>query len=75
MRLCRAVDLSTTDENEARLARLLTPAAKYWICKAAPAFCLGSPRCPGKAFDFSPVSEPRHAPPVPIDDHQRLGCG
>jgi putative acyl-CoA dehydrogenase len=38
MRLCRAFDLSASDDNEARLARLLTPAAKYWICKAAPAF-------------------------------------
>ena len=38
MRLCRAVDLSASDESEARLARLLTPAAKYWICKTAPPF-------------------------------------
>ena len=47
MRLCRAVDLSTTDENEARLARLLTPAAKYWICKAAPAFAYETMECLG----------------------------
>jgi putative acyl-CoA dehydrogenase len=47
MRLCRAVDLSATDENEARLARLLTPAAKYWICKAAPAFAYEAMECLG----------------------------
>ena len=35
------------DENEARLARLLTPAAKYWICKAAPAFVYEAMECLG----------------------------
>jgi putative acyl-CoA dehydrogenase len=47
MRLCRAVDLSVSDENEARLVRLLTPAAKYWICKAAPAFAYEAMECLG----------------------------
>ena len=47
MRLCRAFDLSTSDENEARLARLLTPAAKYWICKAAPPFVYEAMECLG----------------------------
>jgi putative acyl-CoA dehydrogenase len=47
MRLCRAVDLSATDEREARLARLLTPAAKYWICKTAPLFAYEAMECLG----------------------------
>jgi putative acyl-CoA dehydrogenase len=47
MRLCRAFDLSASDEHEARLARLLTPAAKYWICKTAPAFAYESMECLG----------------------------
>jgi putative acyl-CoA dehydrogenase len=47
MRLCRAFDLSASDENEARLARLLTPVAKYWICKAAPAFAYETMECLG----------------------------
>jgi putative acyl-CoA dehydrogenase len=47
MRLCRAFDLSASDENEASLARLLTPAAKYWICKAAPAFAYEAMECLG----------------------------
>ncbi len=47
MRLCRAFDLSARDENEARLARLLTPVAKYWICKAAPAFAYEAMECLG----------------------------
>jgi putative acyl-CoA dehydrogenase len=47
MRLCRAVDLAAGDEKEARLARLLTPAAKYWICKAAPGFAYEAMECLG----------------------------
>jgi len=47
MRLCRAVDLSPQDENEARYARLLTPAVKYWVCKTAPAFAYEAMECLG----------------------------
>jgi len=47
MRLCRAFDLAANDENEARFARLLTPAAKYWICKAAPSFVYEAMECLG----------------------------
>ncbi|MEA2986175.1 MAG: putative acyl-CoA dehydrogenase [Alphaproteobacteria bacterium] len=47
MRLCRAFDLSASDENEASLARLLTPTAKYWICKTAPAFTYEAMECLG----------------------------
>ena len=47
MRLCRAVDRSASDESEARLARLLTPAAKYWICKTAPPFAYEAMECLG----------------------------
>src|SRR4051794_27563029 len=47
MRLCRAFDRSASDEHEARLARLLTPAAKYWICKTAPAFAYEAMECLG----------------------------
>ncbi|MGO4571052.1 isovaleryl-CoA dehydrogenase [Microvirga sp. 2TAF3] len=36
MRLARSFDGSATDENEAAYARLVTPAAKFGICKAAP---------------------------------------
>lgn len=37
MRLARAFD-AQKDEAEALLRRVLTPAAKYWICKRGPAF-------------------------------------
>ncbi len=36
-RVARAFDLAETDPREAALARILTPIAKYWICKRAPA--------------------------------------
>jgi len=38
MRLARAYD-ARSDESAARLRRLLTPVAKYWVCKRAPAVC------------------------------------
>jgi putative acyl-CoA dehydrogenase len=38
MRLARAYD-ARADAGAARLRRLLTPVAKYWICKRAPAVC------------------------------------
>jgi putative acyl-CoA dehydrogenase len=47
MRLCRAFDLAAHDPREAAYARMLTPAAKYWICKAAPAFIYEAMECLG----------------------------
>lgn len=38
MRLARALDHAARDPREAAYARLLTPVAKYWICKIAPGF-------------------------------------
>ncbi|HYL01177.1 MAG TPA: isovaleryl-CoA dehydrogenase [Steroidobacteraceae bacterium] len=38
MRLARAYD-AQADAGAARLRRLLTPVAKYWICKRAPPLC------------------------------------
>lgn len=35
-RVARAFDVMATDRQEAALARILTPIAKYWICKRAP---------------------------------------
>ena len=47
MRLSRALDLAATDPREAAYARLLTPAAKYWICKLAPGFVFEAMECLG----------------------------
>ncbi len=37
-RLSRALDRADSDPREAAYARLMTPAAKFWICKLAPGF-------------------------------------
>ncbi len=47
MRLCRSIDLAQRDPAEAALARLLTPAVKYWVCKSAPAFVYEAMECLG----------------------------
>jgi putative acyl-CoA dehydrogenase len=47
MRVCRAFDLSSSDPAEALRARLLTPAAKYWICKIAPSLIYEAMECIG----------------------------
>jgi putative acyl-CoA dehydrogenase len=47
MRLCRAFDRAADDAAEAAYARLITPAAKYWICKTAPAFIYEAMECLG----------------------------
>jgi putative acyl-CoA dehydrogenase len=47
MRLCRAFDRAAEDAGEAAYARLVTPAAKYWICKTAPAFIAEAMECLG----------------------------
>jgi putative acyl-CoA dehydrogenase len=47
MRLARSFDLAPSDPLEAARARLLTPAVKYWVCKAAPAFVYEAMECLG----------------------------
>jgi putative acyl-CoA dehydrogenase len=47
MRLSRAFDLTATEPREAAYARLVTPAAKYWICKTAPGFIYEAMECLG----------------------------
>jgi len=47
MRLARAFDQAASDPREAAYARLVTPAAKYWICKTAPSFIYEAMECLG----------------------------
>ena len=47
MRLSRAFDRAATDPREAAYARLVTPAAKYLICKTAPSFIFEAMECLG----------------------------
>jgi putative acyl-CoA dehydrogenase len=47
MRLCRALDGAGHDPVEAAHARLLIPAAKYWVCKSAPSLIYEALECLG----------------------------
>jgi putative acyl-CoA dehydrogenase len=47
LRLARALDAAAADEREAAYARLLIPAAKYLICKLAPALVYEAMECLG----------------------------
>jgi putative acyl-CoA dehydrogenase len=47
MRLCRSFDLAERDPKEARRARMLTPAIKYWVCKTAPGLVYEAMECLG----------------------------
>jgi putative acyl-CoA dehydrogenase len=47
MRLARAFDRAAADPREAAYARLMTPVAKYWICKTAPGFIYEAMECLG----------------------------
>jgi putative acyl-CoA dehydrogenase len=46
-RLARAFDLSNSDETERQLVRLMTPIAKYWLCKRLPTFVAEAMECLG----------------------------
>ena len=47
MRLCRAIDRAMDDPLELARARILIPAAKYWVCKAVPSFVAEALECLG----------------------------
>ncbi|PLX36819.1 MAG: isovaleryl-CoA dehydrogenase [Hyphomicrobiales bacterium] len=47
MRLAHAFDGRAESETEAAFARLMTPAAKYWICKSAPPLIAEAMECLG----------------------------
>jgi putative acyl-CoA dehydrogenase len=65
MRLCRSFDLASSVPSEAARARLLTPAIKYWVCKAAPALVYEAMEClggNGYVEDFALARLYREAP-------------
>jgi len=47
MRLAGSFDRAEADEDEAAYRRLMTPAIKYWVCKAAPPFLYEAMECLG----------------------------
>jgi len=46
-RLAEAFDNSAKDANERMLARIMTPLAKYWLCKRNPVFTVEAMECLG----------------------------
>ena len=46
-RLARALDQAADDPGEAAYARVMTPVAKYWICKRSPGFVFEAMECLG----------------------------
>jgi putative acyl-CoA dehydrogenase len=46
-RLASALDRAADEPGEAAYARIMTPAAKYWICKRAPGFVFEAMECLG----------------------------
>jgi putative acyl-CoA dehydrogenase len=46
-RLAEAFDRGTKDANERMLARIMTPLAKYWLCKRNPVFTFEAMECLG----------------------------
>jgi putative acyl-CoA dehydrogenase len=46
-RLARSFDRAASDPREAAFRRLMTPVAKYWVCKNAPAFVYEAMECLG----------------------------
>jgi putative acyl-CoA dehydrogenase len=66
-RLARAFDLSGEDEREAAYRRLMTPVAKYRVCKAAPAFAYEAMEClggNGYVEDATPLARVYREAPV-----------
>jgi putative acyl-CoA dehydrogenase len=47
LRIAEAFDMADEQPAEAAYARLVTPAAKYWVCKTAPAFLYEAMECLG----------------------------
>jgi putative acyl-CoA dehydrogenase len=47
LRLASAFDKSSSDPDEAAFARIVTPAAKMWVCKATPGFVYEAMECLG----------------------------
>ena len=47
IRLARAFDGAAEDPREASIARIMSPAIKYWVCKALPGFAYEAMECLG----------------------------
>lgn len=66
MRLAQAFDRAQDDEQEQRIARILTPVAKFWLCKRNPMFAAEAMECLGGNgyVEESPLSRIYREAPV-----------
>lgn len=67
VRLCRSFDHAGGDEKEAARMRMLTPAAKYWVCKSAPGFAYEAMECLGGNGYVEESVMPRHYREAPVN--------
>ena len=67
LRLCRSIDLAAGNARERARARLLTPVAKYWICKQAPAFVSEAMECLGGNGFIEESAMPRLYREAPVN--------
>jgi putative acyl-CoA dehydrogenase len=67
MRLARAFDHAANDVREAAYARLVTPAAKFWICKMAPGLVYETMECLGGNGYVEESMLPRLYREVPVN--------
>ncbi|MBW0002388.1 MAG: acyl-CoA dehydrogenase family protein [Hyphomicrobiales bacterium] len=74
LRLARAFDRASEDASEAQYARLMTPAAKFVVCKAAPAFLYEAMECLGGNGYVEETPLPRLYREAPVNAIWE-GCG
>lgn len=66
-RVARAFDDAPHSEHAAAIARILTPIAKYWVCKRAPAFVYEAMECLGGAGYVEESPMPRYFRQSPLN--------
>jgi len=67
LRIARALDASTTSENEKMLVRIGTAVGKYWICKRTPAHAAEAMECIGGSGTMEDCIMPRLLRESPIN--------
>ena len=67
MRLSRAFDQARDDVEEAAYARLMTPVAKYWVCKMAPSLIYEAMECMGGSGYIEERPIARHYREAPVN--------
>jgi len=66
-RVARAFDDAPRSEHAAAIARILTPVAKYWVCKRTPSFVYEAMECLGGAGYVEESPMPRYFRQSPLN--------